>query len=74
MVLDTSGTSMVRIGKYGNADDTEADLKAGGDGLHFVRTRSVCASDSAVCSVDFGNRRIIGAVLSFAAKEMVSLE
>jgi hypothetical protein len=52
-------------------DDTEADLKAGKDGLRFCWPRAVVASDTALYVADVGNRRVLKAALSYAAEETV---
>ena len=71
MVLDTNGNRIARLGRYGNVDDTEADLKAKRDGIRFCWLRSTAASDSALYVSDPGNRRILKAALSYAAEETV---
>lgn len=73
MLLDSNGNRIARLGKYGNVDDSDADVKGGKDGLRFVWTRSVCASDSAMYAVDYGNRRILKAALSYAAEVTVAV-
>jgi hypothetical protein len=70
-VIDSNGNRIARLGRYGNVDDTEADLKAGKDGLRFCWLRAVVASDTALYAVDVGNRRILKAALSYAAEETV---
>jgi hypothetical protein len=35
-VVDANGNRILRAGRYGNVDDTEADVKAGNDGLRFA--------------------------------------
>lgn len=64
MVLDANGNRIARIGKYGNVDD---------EGIRFAWVRAVAASDSALYAMDFDNRRILKAALSYAAEETVSV-
>jgi hypothetical protein len=71
MVLDSNGNRVARLGRYGNPDDTDADLKAGKDGVRLVWPRAVAASETAMYVIDFGNRRILKAALSYAAEETV---
>jgi hypothetical protein len=73
MVLDSNGNRIARLGKYGNVDDTEADVKNGNDGLRFVFPRAVAASDTALYAMDFGNRRILKAAISYAVEETVQV-
>jgi hypothetical protein len=73
MVLDANGNRVARLGRYGNVDDTEADVKAGKDGLRFAWLRAVAVSDTALYAVDRPNRRILKAALSYAAEETVPL-
>jgi hypothetical protein len=67
-VIDSNGNRIARFGRYGNVDDTEADLKAGKDGLRFCWPRAVVASDTALYVADVGNRRVLKAVLTYAAE------
>jgi hypothetical protein len=67
-VIDSNGNRIARLGRYGNVDDTEADLKAGKDGLRFCWPRAVVASDTALYVADVGNRRVLKAVLTYAAE------
>jgi hypothetical protein len=73
VVLDGNGNRMARFGRYGNVDDTEADLKAGKDGIRFIWPRALAASDTALYVSDFGGQRILKAALSYAAEEIVPL-
>ncbi|MCX7803899.1 MAG: sigma-70 family RNA polymerase sigma factor [Planctomycetota bacterium] len=73
MVLDSNGNRVMRAGRYGNVDDTEADVKAGRDGLRFACPKAVAVSDAAVYVHDLGNRRILKAALKYAAEETVPL-
>ena len=73
VVLDSNGNRVVRLGKYGNVDDTEADVKAKRDGLRFIWVRAVTTSDTALYAMDYGNRRILKAALSYAAEEELPL-
>jgi hypothetical protein len=69
VVLDANGNRMARIGRYGNVDDSEADLKENKDGIRLVWPRAVAASDTALYVSDPGNMRILKAALSYAAEE-----
>ena len=73
LVLDSNGNRIARLGRYGNVDDTEADVKAEKDGLRFAWMRAVAASDTALYVADSGNRRILKAALSYAAEETAAL-
>lgn len=74
IVLDSNGNRIARFGRYGNVDDSEADIKdKKGDGIRIAWVRSVAASDAALYVVDPGNRRILRAALSYAAEEAVSI-
>jgi hypothetical protein len=72
-VIDSNGNRMARIGKYGNVDDTEADLKEERDGVRFCNVGTVTTSDTAMYALDEGNRRILKAALNFAAEETAPL-
>jgi hypothetical protein len=74
LVLDSNGNLIARLGKYGNVDDTEADVKAGRDGLRFVWPRSLTVSDRALYVCDHNARRIVKAALSYAAEETVPVQ
>jgi hypothetical protein len=78
MVADSNGNRIMRVGRYGNADDVEADLKEGKDGLRFTRLRTARASDSwLICTEEnWGNAavRSVLAALSYAAEETVPLQ
>jgi hypothetical protein len=71
MVIDSNGNRIARLGRYGNMDDTEADLKAGKDGIRFAWLRAVAASDTAFYVADTANRRVLKAAISYAAEETV---
>lgn len=73
VVLDANGNRMARFGAYGNVDDTEADLKAGRDGLRFAWPRAVAVSDKALYVADQANRRILRATLFHTVEEKVLL-
>jgi hypothetical protein len=73
IVLDANANRIARLGRYGNTDDTEQDLKKGGDGIRLCWPRSVAASDNALYVVDTGNRRILKAALSYVTEETVAL-
>jgi hypothetical protein len=64
MVLDSNGNRVARLGRYGNVDD---------EGLRFAWPKAVAASDTAVYVMDYGNRRVLKAALSYAAEETVPL-
>jgi len=72
-VIDANANRIARIGRYGNTDDTEKDLKEGRDGIRLCWPRAVAASDSALYIVDAGNRRILKAALSYAVQETIPL-
>jgi len=74
MVLDANGNRIARLGRYGNVDDTDADVAAGKDGLRFVWTRALAVSDTALYVTDTGNRRILKAKISYHAEETVGLD
>jgi len=74
MVLDSNGNRIARLGRYGNVDDTEEDVKAGRDGLRFCWPRATAASNTALYVSDTGNRRILKAALSYEVEESVNLE
>lgn len=71
MVIDANGNRIARLGRYGNVDDTDADVKAGKDGLRFAWPRALAVSDTALYVTDERNHRILKAALSFAAEETV---
>jgi hypothetical protein len=72
-VLDANANLIARVGRYGNADDTVNDVKAGGDGLRFVWPRAVAVSDSVLYVADQGNRRILKATIGYHAQAEVDL-
>lgn len=73
VVLDANGNCIARLGRYGNVDDTEEDLKAERDGLRFVWMRAIAVSDSALYVADTGSRRILKAALAYAVEETLPL-
>lgn len=73
VVLDANGNRIARLGRYGNVDDTDKDIKAGKDGLRFAWMKAVAVSESALYVVDIYNRRILKAALTYAAEETVPL-
>jgi hypothetical protein len=73
IVLDANGNRIARLGRYGNVDDTERDLKSGRDGLRFGWMRAVAVSDKAMYVADTANRRILRAALRYEAEETVAL-
>lgn len=74
MVIDANGNRIVRLGCYGNVDDTIEDIKNGKDGLRFVWPRALAASDTALYVTDELNHRILKATLYYSAEETVSLQ
>jgi hypothetical protein len=74
MVIDSNGNRIMRMGKYGNVDDTEADLKEKEDGLRFAYIRACGATDTAAYVLDQASSRILKAALSYHAEETVSLD
>jgi hypothetical protein len=70
-VLDANGNRIARLGKYGNVDDTDEDVKEKRDGLRFVWVRALAASDTALYATDVGNHRILKAAIGYAAEETV---
>jgi hypothetical protein len=62
MVIDANGNRIARIGRYGNVDD---------EGIRIAWPRAVTASDRAMYVMDYGNRRILQAALSYHAEETV---
>ena len=66
-VLDANGNKVLRIGRYGNVDD--ADEKC--EGLHLTWPRAVAVSDTAAYILDYGNRRVLKAALSYEAEETI---
>ena len=73
IVLDANANPIARIGRYGNVDDTERDLREGRDGIRLCWPRAAAASDNALYVVDTGNRRILKAAISYAAEQTVAL-
>ena len=76
MVVDANGNRIARLGRYGNVDDTEADMAEDGegDGLHFVWPRAVAVSDTALYVADIGSKRILRAKIEYHAEETVGLD
>lgn len=74
MVVDSNGNKIVRLGRYGNVDDTEADLKEKKDGLRFAWARTVAVTDTAVYVGDAANRRVLQAALRYAVEETAILQ
>lgn len=74
IVLDANCNRIMRLGCYGNPDDTDADLKEGKDGLRFVWPRALCVSDKALYVADVGAKRIIKATLNYAVERSVLLK
>ncbi|MBA4387899.1 MAG: hypothetical protein C0404_07950 [Verrucomicrobia bacterium] len=60
MVLDSNGNRIARIGRYGNVDD---------EGIRFAWVRAVAVSDSALYAMDWDNRRVLKATLSYSREE-----
>lgn len=73
IVLDANGNRIARLGRYGNVDDTEEDVKAGRDGLRFCWPRALCVSDGALYVADAANRRILKAAISYHAEHVVPI-
>lgn len=74
VVLDSNGNRIARLGRYGNRDDGEADLKANGSGLRFVWPKLVTVSDAALYVADTGDSRIVRATIGYAVEETVELK
>ena len=73
IVLDANANIIARLGRYGNVDDTEEDLKEGRDGLRFVWPRNVAVSDKSLYVNDHNARRILKATIFYSVEETVSL-
>jgi hypothetical protein len=74
MVLDSSGNRIARLGRYGNVDDSETDVKQKrGDGIRLAWVRAVAVSDTALYVADAGNRRILRAALSYHVEAALPL-
>jgi len=71
MVIDSNGNRVVRLGRYGNVDDTEKDREKDRDGLRFAWARAVAVSDTAIYVTDSANRRVLKAKLGYHAEETV---
>lgn len=71
LVLDSNANLVARIGRYGNVDDSEADLKANRDGVRVALMRALAVSDKALYIADVGNARILKAALSYHAEATV---
>jgi hypothetical protein len=64
----------MRVGKYGNADDSDADLKEKKDGIRFAAViRCVHATDDALYVFDEANLSLSKILLKYAAEETVPL-
>jgi len=74
MVIDANGNRIARLGRYGNVDDTTADIEEDRDGLRFALPKAVAASDTAMYVVDYDNRRVMKAKLGYHAEETVGLD
>ncbi|MBA4389139.1 MAG: hypothetical protein C0404_14295 [Verrucomicrobia bacterium] len=74
VVVDANGNRIARLGRYGNVDDTDADVKEQKDGLRFVWPRALAVSDTALYVADTGSRRILKAAISYVAEESVELK
>jgi hypothetical protein len=72
-VLDTNGNLILRVGKYGNADNRGKDGPAPDPDLAFIFPRYVTTTDEAIYVDDEENHRIVRAVLSYEAEETVAL-
>jgi hypothetical protein len=70
-VLDANANRVAGFGRYGNVDDTEADLREGRDGIRLAQPRAVAVSDAAFYVADHGTARILRAAFSYAAEETV---
>jgi len=64
MVVDPNGNFVMRVGKYGNADD---------EGIRFAWIRSVFATDGALYVHDMDNTRLLKIALKYAAEETAPL-
>lgn len=73
VVLDANGNVITHLGRYGNVDDSEGDLRSGGDGLRFAWMKAAAASDHALYVADRANRRILRATLSYKAEGTIPL-
>jgi len=72
-VIDANGNRVARLGRYGNVDDSEEDVKAGRDGLRFAWMRALSVSDNSLFVCDTGSRRILQAAIKYAAEETTPL-
>ena len=71
VVLDGNGNKVLRIGRYGNADSQGPKSAVPEPEIGFAWVRGVSATDRALYALDYGNRRILKARLSYAAEETV---
>ncbi|MCK6472107.1 MAG: hypothetical protein L6R28_10205 [Planctomycetes bacterium] len=84
IVLDTNGNPIVRIGRYGNADDGKPLNSAGGpEGARaiggdevaiFHAMNLVVHSDRRLFIADVGNERILSVKLDYFANETINLK
>jgi hypothetical protein len=82
--LDSSGNLILRVGKYGNADDGKPLIPAGGpDGPHAIGGDEVALfyacyvgtdTDRRLFIADAGNARIVSVKLAYHATEKVPLK
>ncbi|MCX7825060.1 MAG: hypothetical protein N2689_05835 [Verrucomicrobiae bacterium] len=74
LAIDSNGNVIARIGRYGNVDDSEEDIKNGtGDGVRFCWLRAVSANAWALYAADYGSCRVLRAKLYYSAEETVPL-
>ncbi len=73
IVLDANSNIVARLGRYGNVDDTEKDLKEGRDGLRFAWPRAVAVNDRCLYVVDPTNRRILKAEIGYAVTKEAAI-
>ena len=71
MVLDSNGNRILRLGRYGNADHQGPESLEPDPDIGFAWVRTVAASDTALYAMDYGNKRIVKAALSYEAEEEV---
>jgi hypothetical protein len=76
-VLDTAGNLILRIGKYGNVDNTGAKGKIpmGGDEISLFHPMYVGThSDHRVYISDIGNGRLVNVKLDYFVNEKIALK